>query len=46
LRPWIVEDDIPARRQAKKPPVVLSPEEVTCFLGAVDNLKHRMTNWD
>jgi integrase/recombinase XerD len=41
-RPWIVEDDIPAGRQAKKLPVVLSQEEVACFLGAVDNLKHRV----
>src|ERR1700710_608439 len=41
-RPWIVEDDIPAGRQAKKLPVVLSQEEVSRFLGAVDNLKHRV----
>lgn len=41
-RPWIVEDDIPAGRQAKKLPVVLSKEEVARFLGAVDNLKHRV----
>ena len=41
-RPWIVEDDIPAGHQAKKLPVVLSKEEVARFLGAVDNLKHRM----
>jgi integrase/recombinase XerD len=41
-RPWIVEDDIPAGRQAKKLPVVLSQEEVARFLGAVDNLKHRI----
>jgi site-specific recombinase XerD len=41
-RPWVVEDDIPAGRQAKKLPVVLSKEEVARFLGAVDNLKHRM----
>ena len=41
-RPWIVEDDIPAGRQAKKLPVVLSPDEVARFLGAVDNLKHRV----
>jgi integrase/recombinase XerD len=40
-RPWAVEDDIPAGRQAKKLPVVLSQEEVARFLGAVDNLKHR-----
>ena len=41
-QPWIVEDDIPAGRQAKKLPVVLSQDEVTRFLGAVDNLKHRV----
>jgi integrase/recombinase XerD len=41
-RPWVVEDDIPAGRQAKKLPVVLSKDEVARFLGAVDNLKHRM----
>jgi integrase/recombinase XerD len=41
-RPWVVEDDIPAGHQAKKLPVVLSKEEVARFLGAVDNLKHRL----
>jgi site-specific recombinase XerD len=41
-RPWVVEDDIPAGRQAKKLPVVLSQDEVARFLGAVGNLKHRM----
>ena len=41
-RPWVVADDIPAGRQANKLPVVLSQEEVARFLGAVDNLKHRM----
>src|SRR5690348_3773041 len=41
-RPWVVKDDIPAGRQAKKLPVVLSQDEVAQFLGAVDNLKHRM----
>jgi integrase/recombinase XerD len=41
-RSWVVEDDIPAGHQAKKLPVVLSKEEVARFLGAVDNLKHRM----
>ncbi len=37
-RAWIVEDDIPTGKQAKKLPVVLSPEEVAGFLDAVDNL--------
>jgi site-specific recombinase XerD len=41
-RPWVVKEDIPAGHQAKKLPVVLSKEEVARFLGAVDNLKHRM----
>ena len=41
-RPWVVEDDIPTGRQAKKLPVVLSQDEVARFLGAVDNLKHRV----
>lgn len=41
-RPWIIEDDIPTGRQAKKLPVVLSRDEVARFLGAVNNLKHRV----
>jgi integrase/recombinase XerD len=41
-RPWAVEDDIPTSRKAKKLPIVLSQEEVRRFLGAVDNLKHRV----
>src|SRR4051812_34221365 len=41
-RPWVVEDDIPAGKQAKKLPVVMSQEEVARFLAAVDNLKHRV----
>ena len=41
-RSWIVEDDIPAGRQAKKLPVVLSQDEVAQFLGTVENLKHRV----
>ena len=40
-RPWVGEDDIPAGRQAKKLPVVLSQDEVVRFLGAVNNLKQR-----
>jgi len=41
-RAWVVEDDIPTGRQAKKLPVVLSQDEVARFLAAVDNLKHRV----
>ena len=41
-RAWVVEDDIPAGRQAKKLPVVLSQDEVARFLAAVDNVKHRI----
>jgi integrase/recombinase XerD len=41
-RAWVVEDDIPTGRQAKRLPVVPSKDEVARFLGDVDNLKHRM----
>jgi integrase/recombinase XerD len=41
-RPWTVEDTIPAGKQAKKLPVVLSPDEVARFLSAIDNLKYRV----
>ena len=41
-RSWVVEEDIPTSRQAKKLPVVPSKGEVAQFLGAVNNLKHRM----
>lgn len=41
-RSWVVDDDIPTGRQAKKLPIVPSKDEVAQFLGAVDNLKHRM----
>jgi integrase/recombinase XerD len=41
-RRWVVGDDIPTGRQAKKLPVVLSQDEVARFLAAVDNLKHRV----
>jgi site-specific recombinase XerD len=41
-RPWVVEDDIPAGKQAKKLPVVLSQDEVARFLAAIGNLKHRV----
>jgi integrase/recombinase XerD len=40
-RAWAVENDIPTSRKAKKLPIVLSQDEVTRFLGAVENLKHR-----
>src|ERR1700687_3585898 len=40
-QPWAVED-IPPSRKAKKLPVVMSQDEVTRFLGAVDNLKYRV----
>ena len=39
---WVVADDIPAGKQAKKLPVVMSQEVVARFLAAVDNLKHRV----
>ena len=35
-RPWVVKDDIPAGKQAKKLPVVMSQDEVGRFLAAVD----------
>ena len=41
-RSWVIADDIPAGRQAKKLPVVLSQDEVARFLASVANLKHRM----
>ncbi|MGD0109926.1 MAG: site-specific integrase [Rhodopila sp.] len=41
-RPWVVEHDIPAGKQAKKLPVVMSQDEVARFLAAVGNLKHRV----
>jgi integrase/recombinase XerD len=40
-RSWIVKNEIPTGKQAKKLPVVLSPKEVARFLDAVDNLKQR-----
>ena len=41
-RRWVIEDVIPAGKQARKLPVVMSPEEVAHFLAAIDNLKHRV----
>jgi integrase/recombinase XerD len=41
-RAWVLEDVIPAGKQAKKLPVVLSRDEVAQFLAAIDNLKHRV----
>jgi integrase/recombinase XerD len=44
-RPWDVNDEIPAGRQSKPLPEVLSPEEVAAFLGAVkvpkQGVRHR-----
>src|SRR4249920_4115906 len=34
-RPWVVEDDIPAGKQAKKLPIVMSQDEVARFLARV-----------
>ena len=41
-RPWLIEDIIPAGKQAKKLPVVMSRDEVAHFLAAIDNIKHRV----
>src|SRR6202034_3691557 len=41
-RPWVIEDIIPAGKQARKLPVVMSREEVARFLAGIDNLKHRV----
>jgi site-specific recombinase XerD len=41
-RTWVVDDDIPTVRQPRKLPEVLSPEEVSAFLAAVNSLKHRV----
>ena len=41
-RSWVVEDDIPAGRQAKKLPVVLNTDEVAGFLAAVEHPVHRL----
>ena len=41
-RDWDLRLEVPAPRKPKKLPVVLSQDEVARFLGAVDNLKHRV----
>jgi integrase/recombinase XerD len=41
-RAWTAEEDIPAGRQPRKLPNVLSQEEVGQFLGAVRDMKHRV----
>ncbi|HUN39308.1 MAG TPA: site-specific integrase [Acetobacteraceae bacterium] len=41
-RVWVVEDVIPAGKQAKKLPVVMSRDEVAQLLVAIGNLKHRV----
>ena len=38
---WTWEDVIPAPKKPQKLPIVLSPEEVLQFLGALGNIKHR-----
>jgi integrase/recombinase XerD len=38
----VVEDDIPAGKQARELPVVMSQGKGARFLAAVDNLKHRV----
>jgi site-specific recombinase XerD len=40
-RDWDLKDVIPAPRQPKRLPVVLSREEVLHFLGSIEGLKHR-----
>jgi site-specific recombinase XerD len=39
---WVIEEVIPSSKAPKSLPVVLSPEEVTRFLGCIKNSKHRM----
>jgi len=41
-RAWTAEEDIPAGRQPRKLPYVLSQDEVGQFLGAVCDMKHRV----
>ena len=41
-RTWDVEEVIPTCRKPQKLPAVLSQDEVARFLGALDNLKHRV----
>jgi integrase/recombinase XerD len=40
-RDWDLKDVIPAPRQAKRLPVILSRQEVLEFLGSIEGLKHR-----
>src|ERR1700751_1921945 len=39
---WALEESIPAPKKPQKLPIVLSPEEVMQFLGAVASTKHRV----
>jgi integrase/recombinase XerD len=41
-RDWDIQEIIPGCRKPQKLPVILSREEVSRFLGAVENLKHRV----
>jgi integrase/recombinase XerD len=38
---WAFEK-IPYAKRARKRPVILSPDEICCFIGAIPNLKHRV----
>jgi len=40
-RTWLLQDIIPAPKKPQTLPVILSPEEVMQFLGAVESRKHR-----
>lgn len=41
-RDWNVEEVVPTCRKPQKLPIILSQEEVSRFLGAIENLKHRV----
>ena len=41
-RDWIVEEVVPTCRKPQKLPIILSQEEVSRFLGAIENLKYRV----
>src|SRR6516164_5346868 len=41
-RTWDIDEVVPTCRKPQKLPAVLSQDEVARFLGAVENLKHRV----